>query len=297
MRPLSTSLKIIALGLTMNDHFKGTAVQFLICTFTKKLAMSGFLFNDIIFGPVKSRRFGVSLGVNLLPETMKYCTFNCIYCECGLTDADQDKKAKIPSAARITEALSERFAALSSEGLTPDNITFAGNGEPTIHPGFAEIVDRTIELRNLYFPKALITVLSNSTRLHIVKVKEALLKLDNNVLKLDAGSQEMFDRINRPLSPVKLESIVGQLAGFGGNLTIQTLFVRGLVDGCIIDNTSETEISLWIGHLLKIKPKLVMLYSIDRGTPERGLEKIGAAELNLIAERLAAQGIPSEVFA
>lgn len=259
--------------------------------------MSGFLFDEIIFGPVKSRRFGVSLGVNLLPETMKYCTFNCIYCECGLTDADQDKKARIPSATQITEALEERFAALSGEGLAPDNITFAGNGEPTIHPGFAEIVDRTIELRDLYFPKALITVLSNSTRLHIAKVKEALLKLDNNVLKLDAGSQEMFDRINRPLSPVKLESIVGQLAGFSGNLTIQTLFVRGSVNGNLIDNTSEVEINLWIGHLVKIKPKLVMLYSIDRGTPEKGLEKIRASELHRIAERLSSLGIPSEVFA
>jgi len=259
--------------------------------------MSGFLFDEIIFGPVKSRRFGVSLGVNLLPETMKYCTFNCIYCECGLTDAEQDKKAKIPTAAQITEALGERFKTLSGEGLSPDNITFAGNGEPTIHPGFAEIVDRTIELRNLYFPKAMITVLSNSTRLHIAKVKDALLKLDNNVLKLDAGSQEMFDRINRPLSPIKITSVVDQLAGFKGNLTIQTLFLRGTVNNLKIDNTSETEISLWIGHLLKIKPKLVMLYSIDRGTPEKGLEKIKASELHHIAERLSALGIPSEVFA
>lgn len=259
--------------------------------------MAGFLFNDIIFGPVKSRRFGVSLGINLLPETMKYCTFNCIYCECGLTDPEQEKKVRIPSAEEITEALEKRFEALSIEGLAPDNITFAGNGEPTIHPEFAGIVDRTIQLRDRYFPHALITVLSNSTRLHIAKVREALLKLDNNVLKLDAGSQEMFERINRPASPVKLAAIVEQLAAFNGNLTIQTLFLRGNVNGLTIDNTSQEEIDLWIGHLLKIKPKLVMLYPIERGTPEKGLEKIKAPELHRIAERLSQLGIPSEVFA
>jgi len=259
--------------------------------------MSGFLFDDIIFGPVKSRRFGVSLGVNLLPETMKYCTFNCIYCECGLTDPLQDEKARIPATEEIIETLEKRFAELSSKGFVPDNITFAGNGEPSIHPGFAEIIDRTIEMRNRYFPNALITVLSNSTRLHIPKVKEALLKLDNNVLKLDAGSQEMFERINRPASPVKLASIVEQLAGFEGNLTIQTLFIRGTVKGLEIDNTSDEEISLWIAHLMKIKPKLVMLYSTERDTPETGLEKIEAPELHRIAQRLTEIGIASEVFA
>lgn len=259
--------------------------------------MSGFLFNDIVFGPVKSRRFGVSLGVNLLPETMKYCTFNCIYCECGLTDAEQDKKVQIPSASKIIEALALRFEELSQGGLQPDNITFAGNGEPTIHPGFSEIIAQTIILRDKYFPEALITVLSNSTRLHIPKVKEALLKLDNNVLKLDAGSQEMFDLINRPASPVKIESIVEQLASFKGNLVIQTLFVRGVVNGAQIDNTTEEEINLWIGHLLNIKPKLVMLYPIERGTPEKGLEKISADELNAIALKLSGYGIASEVFA
>jgi wyosine [tRNA(Phe)-imidazoG37] synthetase (radical SAM superfamily) len=166
-----------------------------------------FLFNEIVFGPVSSRRFGVSLGINLLPDTMKYCSFNCIYCECGLTDDDQEERAKLYSTDSIICALEERFKELHEKGLLPDNITFAGNGEPTMHPGFAEVIDKTVSLRDVYFPLAKITVLSNSTRLTKDTVRAALEKIDHNVLKLDAGSEEMFRAINRPLSPVTLRTL------------------------------------------------------------------------------------------
>ncbi len=267
-----------------------------ICTFAQTNSMSGFLFDDIVFGPVKSRRFGVSLGINLMPETMKYCSFNCIYCECGLTDSDQEKHARLFTTAEIIEALQKRFEELKKEGLKPDNITFAGNGEPTLHPGFNEIINRTIELRGQYFPQAQITVLSNSTKLHIPSVKEALLKIDNNVLKLDAGSEHMFRLINRPTSPITLAEIVDRLVDFKGNLTIQSLFLRGIVNNQTVDNTSEEELNLWLGHLKRIKPMLVMLYSFSRETPEKNMESIGKKELLSIGKRLDELNIPYEVF-
>lgn len=258
--------------------------------------MSGFLFNDIVFGPVKSRRFGVSLGINLLPETMKYCTFNCIYCECGLTSPDQEEKAKMYPTSAIISAMEERFKELNEKNLQPDNITYAGNGEPTIHPGFAQIVEKTVALRDSYFPNAKITVLSNATRIHKESVREALKKIDNNVLKLDAGSQQMFQLINRPTFPVTLAEIVNHLKEFNGNVIIQTLFLRGVVKGERIDNTNEEEVSLWLEHLMAIKPSLVMLYSIDRETPEQNLEKIAKNELEAIAQKVKALGIETEVY-
>ncbi|HCT71720.1 MAG TPA: radical SAM protein [Bacteroidales bacterium] len=258
--------------------------------------MACFLFDDIVFGPVKSRRFGVSLGVNLLPLNMKFCTFNCVYCECGLTNPAQDKKAKLNNTENIINSLENRFRELNNNGLKPDNITFAGNGEPTLHPGFPTIIENTIRLRDEIFPKAEITVLSNATRLHIPEVRNALLKVDNNVLKLDAGTQETFELINRPASPVKLADIVSRLASFGGKVVIQTLFLRGVINGVSIDNTVESEISPWLGYLEKIRPSLVMIYPIERSTPEQGFEKISQAELQGIARRLEPLSIPYEVF-
>lgn len=258
--------------------------------------MACFLFDDIVFGPVKSRRFGVSLGVNLLPLDMKFCTFNCVYCECGLSHPAQDKKAKLNNTESIINSLENRFRELKNSGLKPDNITFAGNGEPTLHPGFPAIIDNTIRLRDEIFQQAEITVLSNATRLHIPVVREALLKIDNNVLKLDAGTQETFELINRPASPVKLADIVSRLASFGGKVVIQTLFLRGVINGVSIDNTIESEISPWLGYLEKIRPSRVMIYPIERSTPEQGIEKISKEELLGIARRLEPLSIPYEVF-
>lgn len=258
--------------------------------------MSGFLFNDIIFGPVKSRRFGTSLGINLMPDTMKYCSFDCIYCECGLTDKQQDKKARLYTSAEIISAMEQRFSELRQEGLKPDNITFAGNGEPTMHPDFEKIIDATIQNRDRVFPNAHVTVLSNATRLSNESVRRALLKVDNNVLKLDAGTEEMYMAINRPLSPVKLNDVVRGLQQFEGNVIIQTLFLRGVVDGKVIDNTTNHEVELWLQHVKSINPKLVMLYSLQRETPEQGLQNVGIGELQEIAARVIALGINAEVY-
>lgn len=255
-----------------------------------------FLFNEIVFGPVNSRRFGVSLGINLLPDNMKFCSFNCIYCECGLTDSEQDKHARLYSTNEILKALEERFHELHEKGLKPDNITFAGNGEPTMHPGFPEVIGKTISLRNQYFPEAKITVLSNSTRLGKEIVREALMLIDHNVLKLDAGSEEMYKVINRPLSPVTLNDIVSDISKFNGNVIIQTLLLRGKYKGVIVDNTTEKEINLWLAHLERIRPKLVMLYSISRETPEEGLSKISVDEMNIIAQKVRELNLEVEVY-
>jgi wyosine [tRNA(Phe)-imidazoG37] synthetase (radical SAM superfamily) len=263
---------------------------------TEQPNMAGILFDEIVFGPVKSRRFGVSLGINLLPLQGKMCTFNCVYCECGLTDERKKENLKLFSADQINGSLRSRFEALKSGGLDPDNITFAGNGEPTLHPEFEILIDNTIRLRDEFFPHAMITVLSNATRLDRANVKRALLRIDNNVLKLDAGTNATFQAINRPTHPITLEKVVQELKDFGGNLTIQTMLIRGDADGIRVDNTTEEEITLWLKHIREINPKLVMLYPIDRQTPYRTLEKVAEPEFHALAERIEALGIKSEVF-
>jgi len=258
--------------------------------------MAGILFDEIVFGPVKSRRFGVSLGINLMPLNGKLCSFNCIYCECGLTDEKKKEKMRLFSAAEINSSLQSRFEALKEAGLNPDNITFAGNGEPTLHPEFEAIIDNTILLRNRFFPKAMITVLSNATRLDRANVKSALQKLDNHVLKLEAGSNATFQAINRPTHPITLEKVVQELKKFDGNLVIQTMLIRGSVDGKQVDNTTEEELSLWLNHVKNINPKLVMLYPIDRQTPYKTLEKVPEAEFQALAAKVEELGIKAEVF-
>lgn len=258
--------------------------------------MAGILFDEIVFGPVKSRRFGVSLGINLLPLQGKFCSFNCVYCECGLTDERKKEKPVLFTAAEISASLHSRFEALKSGGLNPDNITFAGNGEPTLHPEFEAIINNTIRLRNEFFPKAMITVLSNATRLDRENVKRALLRIDNNVLKLDAGTNATFQAINRPTHPITIEKVVAELKEFDGNLVIQTMLIRGEVDGNLVDNTTEDELTLWLKHIREINPKLVMLYPIDRQTPYKTLEKVPETEFRTLAERIKALGIKAEMY-
>jgi wyosine [tRNA(Phe)-imidazoG37] synthetase (radical SAM superfamily) len=249
--------------------------------------MSGFLFNEIIFGPVKSRRLGNSLGINLLPVHRKFCTFDCIYCECGWTPPEDKSEMTLPSRAAIAEALETRLIQLQAKNNVPDSITFAGNGEPTIHPDFHLIIDDTIKLRKKYFPNCEITVLSNSGMLDKKEVFDALMKVENNVLKLDAGTEETFRLINKPRSgQLTLETIVANLQKFRQKAIIQTLFVRGEVDGVKVDNTTPNEINLWLGHINRIKPRYVMLYPIERETPAHGLVVVPKEELLAIAEKL-----------
>lgn len=254
------------------------------------------LFQDVVFGPVKSRRLGISLGINLLPVETKYCTFNCIYCECGWTHDKIKGENKLPEREVVKAKLEEKLKSLLEEGTRPDAITFAGNGEPTIHPQFPEILEDTIQLKNKYFPDAKVSVLSNASTLDKPAIFQALKKSGNSILKLDAGTEEMFRLINGPRSGISLKAIVEKLKEFQGELIIQTLFVRGTLEGKKFDNTAEKELSSWLRHIKAINPKYVMIYPIDRATPLETLEKVPFAELVEIAERVEKIGIRAQVY-
>jgi len=258
--------------------------------------MPTFLFDKIIFGPVKSRRLGVSLGINLLPATRKVCNFDCIYCECGWTNSSGIKGEKLPSRKEVHEALEQKLAAMIEKNQAPDVITYAGNGEPTLHPDFPGIIDDSIKLRNKYFPGAKIAVLSNSTAITKPKIREALLKVDSNILKLDSGFDLTVKIHNQPKVNIKVEELIRELQQFKGQLIIQTLFLRGTYKGEIIDNTTPEEIDAWIEALRKIRPSEVMIYTISRDTPEGGdLVKIPLQELKGIAALVNKLGIKTQV--
>jgi wyosine [tRNA(Phe)-imidazoG37] synthetase (radical SAM superfamily) len=254
------------------------------------------LFQDVVFGPVNSRRLGVSLGINLLPAESKFCTFNCIYCECGWTYEKSQGNVKLPEREEVISKLEAKLKSMKISGARPDAITFAGNGEPTIHPRFPEILDDVLRLRDLYFPDARVSVLSNASTLDKPAVFNALRKTGDSILKLDAGTEAMFRLINGPRSGITLKAIVDKLKEFNGELIIQTLFLRGDIEGKRIDNTVEPEISRWLEHIRAIHPKNVMIYPIDRETPLKTLEKVSFSELGLIAKRVEKTGIKAQVY-
>ncbi len=258
--------------------------------------MSGFLFSEIVFGPVKSRRLGVSLGINLLPTHKKVCNFNCIYCECGWNEELSDQKPILPTRIELKRELEKKLIELKNNNLVIDSITFAGNGEPSIHPEFSAIVDDIILLRNKYYPNAKTTLLSNAGLLNNENVMQSILKLDNNILKLDCGTNRMFHLINRCSESIKISDVVDNLKRFEGKLIIQTLFLRGKYQNEVIDNTTDEEINLWMKYIEEINPVYVMIYPIDRATPAQGLEKISKAELDIIAGKLKLKGIESKVY-
>ncbi len=257
--------------------------------------MSTILFNEIVFGPLHSRRLGVSLGINLLPYNGKLCSFDCIYCECGYNENFRTK-TKVPEREMVKAALEDKLIKLQTENVTPDVITFAGNGEPTMHAKFAEVIDDTIELRNKYFPQAKVCVLTNAMHLNKKSVVDALKKIDYSILKLDSANDETARLIDRPVSPAY--SIARQLElfkQFDGKFVIQTMFVRGTHRGKIVDNATEEEITAWLKVIEQAQPSQVMIYTIDRETPEKNLEKVSLSELNEIGKRVEALGISVSV--
>lgn len=254
------------------------------------------LFEQIIFGPVKSRRLGNSLGINLLALDVKYCTFNCIYCECGWTNEINPNQVIFPERAIVKELLEKKIKELLEEKFHLDVITFAGNGEPTTHPEFANIVKDVIEIKNKYIPHAKLSLLSNATMLGKDDICEAINNIDNKILKLDAGSEKMYQLINKATNGITLQEIVENLKKVKSNLIIQTLFLKGSVDGVFIDNTTEEEVNLWLQHIESIKPSKVMLYPIDRETPAVDLFKVSKEELEKIASKVRKLGIEALVY-
>jgi len=257
--------------------------------------MSGFLFEQIVFGPIRSRRLGISLGINLLPTHRKMCSFNCIYCECGIT-LPKPEPVVFAEKQDVIYHLEEKLKNLSSKNAMIDAITFAGNGEPTLHADFNEIIDQTILLRNQYYKNAKIAVLSNGSKADKPSVEDALNKVDLNILKLDAGTEETFQKINIAKRGLTLEIILSNLERFKGKMIIQAMFVKGLHQGEMCDNTTEEEVDLWLQHIKRLQPRQVMIYPIARETPISGLQKVSLDTLEKIAQKVEAAGIEARVY-
>ena len=252
------------------------------------------LYDNIIFGPIRSRRLGLSLGVNLLPIESKLCSFDCIYCECGWNDEHPGKR-RFNAREDVRAMLEETLQKMVADGTPPDVITFAGNGEPTMHPDFENIIEDTIALRDKHCPAAKVSVLSNATQIHREDVRRALLRVDNNILKLDSAFDETVQLVNKPQGAYTVARTVELLKAFEGNLILQTMFLRGEYLGKRVDNTTEEEVVAWLKLVAEICPKQVMVYSLDRDTPCQTLEKVEKEELREIAARVEALGIPCSV--
>ena len=255
--------------------------------------MATFLFDEIIFGPIHSRRLGNSLGVNLLPQDKKYCNFNCVYCECG--NNRQGGQINLPTRDCVAYALEKKLEQLKKDGGVVDSITFAGNGEPTIHPDFVGIIDDTLKFRDVYFPQAKVSVLSNATMINRTKIVDALKKVDMNILKLDSVISLTDKYINRPTGDYSVEKTVALLEKFNGDFILQTMFLSGWVGGIEINNMSDEELDAWLGIVKKLNPKLVMIYTIARGTPEQGLVKASPQQLDSIKQTIENLGIKVQV--
>jgi len=280
--------------------------------------MSTIIYPSPIFGPVHSRRLGVSLGINLLPADGKVCSFDCIYCECGF-NADHRPHQPMPHRQQVAEALEAKLKDMQANGPAPDVLTFAGNGEPTVNPEFPEIIDDTLRLRDRYFPRAKVSVLSNSTMIHHPKVHDALMRVDNNILKLDTVDPLYINKVDRPTGHYDVSRVIDDLKRFNGHVIIQTMFMRGewkaaskreesqarlsspereqtrpkvKVESISVDNTSEEFIAPWLEAVRAINPQQVMVYTIDRETPAHGLLKATPAQLDAIRDRVIALGIP-----
>lgn len=253
------------------------------------------LFDKIVFGPVVSRRFGKSLGINLLPLDNKVCNFNCIYCECGWTNV-KNTKVKYTSYEDVVSAMQIKFKELGQKGDFPDVITFAGNGEPTMHPQFLRIIDDTIRLRNEYMPMVKIVILSNGVLMNKPDVLEALLKVDLCVMKLDAGNGKLFKIIDQPLNNKSINWYVQNLKKLGDKLIIQAIFLKGVFNNEFIDSTDESNLNDWLNYVVQLRPKEVMIYTIDRETPAKELEKIPSDILSNIALRVNEAGIKAKVY-
>lgn len=257
--------------------------------------MSTILFHEIVYGPIHSRRMGSSLGVNLLPYDGKLCSFDCIYCECGF-NKDFRTRTKLPNRKNVRAAMEDKLQSIQQEGTKLDVITFAGNGEPTMHPEFAGIIEDTISLKNEFAPTTKISVLTNGMNVGKPSIFEALRRIENPILKLDSAFDETVRLVDRPNSPdYSVAKQVELYKRFEGNFILQTIFLRGEFEGKQIDNTIEEEVSAWLQLVRELNPREVMIYTIDRETPAKQLQKVSVEELRKIADRVGELGIKTNV--
>ena len=245
---------------------------------------------ETVFGPIHSRRLGRSLGINLLPTRGKICNFDCIYCECGW-NRDGRGDAVIPSAAKVRSALEDRLTELMLDGTSLDSITFSGDGEPTLNPEFPRIIEDTLFLRDAYAPSAKVSVLSNATRAHVPEIFEALRKVDNPILKIDAPSDALIAKINQPAPGYELARVIEALERFEGNFILQTLFLRSRD----FDSASPEVLDGWMAIVRHLKPRQVMVYTIDRPTPEKDLKAYSAAQMRSLVQPLIDEGFDIDI--
>ena len=257
--------------------------------------MEKLSFTTPVFGPIYSRRLGSSLGINLMPASRKVCNFNCIYCECGWTPDPllqaETENSLMPGREIVTRDLEEKLHTLAGQGKAPDAITFSGNGEPTLHPDFSDIVEDTVALRNKWSPGTKVCVLSNSANLDKKGVMEGLMMADLRIMKVDSAIEKTLRLINNPGAGYSLERILSRLKRFGGDFTLQTLFFTGTIGGKEVDNTTEEELAAWYDMVNELKPRQVMVYTLDRPTPAPGLKKCPAEKMEVIAKVLKEKGI------
>lgn len=240
---------------------------------------------DTVFGPIHSRRLGSSLGINLLPRKGKICNFDCIYCECGWNKDGRDDTV-IPTAAEVRAALEEKLSQAVLEGTPIDSITFSGDGEPTLNPEFPQIIDDTLRLRDRYYPASKVTVLTNATRIHIREIADALKKVERPVLKLDAPTEALAAKINKPAPGYSIRRVIEAMKGFEGNFIMQTMFLRS--DD--FDSSSPEVLGPWMDIVREVKPRKIMVYTIDRPTPQEGLKKFTVDELTALVRPLMDEG-------
>ena len=247
-------------------------------------------FDDIVFGPIRSRRLGSSLGVNLLPSKGKLCNFDCIYCECGWNRDGADDRT-LPSFEDVREALNRKVSALAEEGVPVDSITFSGNGEPTIHPDFPQIVDVVLELRDRYYPAAKVSVLSNATMLGREKVREALKRIDNPILKIDASDDRLIGLINKPVGNYRVEDVISWMKEFDGDFILQTMFLRSEE----FDLSEPSQLRKWMDIVRELRPRAIMVYTIDRETPDKSLGKYTVEEMKSFVAPLLEEGFDIQI--
>lgn len=256
--------------------------------------MSTILFNHIVFGPIQSRRLGNSLGINLLPKFGKWCSFDCIYCECGW-NKDGQKDTVLPTQEEVYQALDTRLHELKSSGTPVDTITFSGNGEPTLHPDFPAIIDFTLQLRDKLYPSAKVSVLTNASRIGNDSIRKALMKIDNPILKIDSPLESLMQQIDRPNTAYSLSETIRNMKLFNGNFILQTMFLKGEVEGNVIDCTNREHCQAWRELVRELKPREVMMYTLDRETPAQGLEKVTVAQMQEIARPLLEEGFQIQI--
>ena len=252
------------------------------------------IFSTNIVGPIHSRRLGISLGVNLLPKDGKVCSFDCLYCECGW-NADH-RGGHLPDADEVMHELETKLQMMHAVGEALDVITFAGNGEPTLHPDFPRVIERTLQLRDQYYPEVKVSVLSNATQIGKEAVRSALLRVDNNILKIDGAFDETIRLIDQPAdSHYSVRQVIEWMKTFRGQLIVQTMFVRGEHNGQRVDNTTPQEVAAWCDLMREVRPHQIMVYSLDRPTPEPLLTKVSKEEMTQLVAPLLAEGFNIQI--